>query len=116
MTHHDKAVEAAAECLRDDDGWDDWPSNIDLGGNYATGTRDDEYRSDKENLARELLTAALPHLRAEWEQELAEKIRAEAEKIRVAQLAANKGYLPLTIVALLGGYGQAAALLEGGGE
>ena len=72
IDHQQAAVEAGACILMENDGWEDWPSNSDLGGNYATGTRDDEYRHEKEDLAKELLTAATPHLRAAWEQPIRE--------------------------------------------
>ena len=73
------AVEALARELAQLDAGDPWPSNDDLGGHHILGTRDDEYRFAMLEEAREVLTAALPHLTADdlRDTDAAEEIRTE---------------------------------------
>lgn len=51
-----KAVERVSEFIRNQDGYDEWPSNTDLGGKWGLGTRDDEYRAEVIERAVEWIT------------------------------------------------------------
>ena len=55
----DDMIERVARELANLDPGDDWPTNIELGGNPFTGTRDDEYKRGMHERAREVLGAAL---------------------------------------------------------
>lgn len=55
----DEVIERVARELAHLDDDDSWPTNIELGGNPFTGTRDDEYRHGMHEWAWEVLTAAL---------------------------------------------------------
>lgn len=56
LTITDDMVERAALAIA---GVEQWPSNEDLGGNFFTGTRDDEFRYQYIDMARSALEAAL---------------------------------------------------------
>lgn len=77
-----EAVEAAARALAMLEPGEEWPTNEALGGSL-TGTRDDEYRREMFDQARDALAAALPHIREQIARDIEAHVSTEPTLMHV---------------------------------